>query len=103
MHLVATDEVHIVLESISHWPSGFTLNTALFLATATREIPHFPHDPLEHDRDISGMVTLNVTSTVGRDETFLRQGIHVQPKTRPVWPWTYRSQPVASRSRSTTA
>jgi hypothetical protein len=106
IHLVATGEVHIVLESISHWPDGFTLNMALFLATATREIPHFLHhplstapapdglnlavrfpdgrkattlDPLEHGRDTSAMVTLNVTSVVGSGETHLRQGIYVHP------------------------
>ncbi len=106
IHLAATDEVRIVLESVSHWPDGFTLNLALFLSTATREIPHFLHhplspppapdgpglavrygdgrkattlDPLDHGRDTTGTVTLNVTSSVGGGETHLRQGIYVHP------------------------
>ncbi|WP_143115965.1 hypothetical protein [Lentzea xinjiangensis] len=106
IRLATTDEVCVVLECVSHWPEGFTLHMALFLAAATKEIPHFLHhplapppppggpslavrfadgrkattpDPLDHARDIGEMVTLNVTSTVGGGETHLRQGIYVHP------------------------
>jgi hypothetical protein len=106
VHIAGNDEARIVLESTSYWPSGFTLNLAIFLRAPMRHIPLFLHhpfeqppapdgpclavrfadgrrattlDPLEYDRDITDAVVLNLGSGAGGSDTFMRESIYIEP------------------------
>jgi hypothetical protein len=104
--ITGNDEAKIVLESISCWPNGFTLNLATFLRTPTRNIPLFLHhpleeppapdgpclavrfadgrkattlDPLEYERNVADAVVLSLASGTGGGDTFMRESIYVEP------------------------
>lgn len=106
IRIAGNDDARIVLESISHWPNGFTLNLATFLRTPMRHIPLFLHhpleqppapdgpclavrftdgrkattlDPLEYDRDVADAVVLSLGSGAGGSDTFMRESIYVEP------------------------
>ncbi|MDT7787091.1 MAG: hypothetical protein QOF58_5510 [Pseudonocardiales bacterium] len=106
IRIAGNDRARIVLESIAYWPNGFTLNLATFLRAPAQRIPLLLHhpleqppapdgpclavrfadgrrattlDPLEYERDVTNAVVLNLGSGAGGSETFMREGIYVEP------------------------